>query len=71
LRTGAQVQNPSFINAPQQATTAGADLLGATTAAGNYNLASSNASNAAQAGFNSGLMGLGGTLGAAGIMKYG
>jgi hypothetical protein len=65
LRTGAQVQNPSFVNAPQQATTAGADLLGATTAAGNYNLASSNASNAAQAGFNSGLMGLGGTLGAA------
>jgi hypothetical protein len=69
LRTGAQVQNPSFINAPQQATTAGADLLGATTAAGNYNLASSNASNAAQAGFNSGLMGLGGTLGAAAIMS--
>jgi hypothetical protein len=69
LRTGAQVQNPSFVNAPQQATTAGADLLGATTAAGNYNLASSNASNAAQAGFNSGLMGLGGTLGAAAIMS--
>jgi len=69
LRTGAQVQNPTFINAPQQATTAGPDLLGATTAAGNYNLASSNASNAAQAGFNSGLMGLGGTLGAAAIMS--
>jgi Chaperone of endosialidase len=69
LRTGAQVQNPSFVNAPQQATTAGADLLGATTAAGNYNLASSNASQAAQSGFNSGLMGLGGTLGAAAIMS--
>jgi len=71
LRTGAQVQNPTFVNAPQQATTAGADLLGAATATGNYNLASSNASQAAQSGFNSGLMGLGGTLGAAGIMKYG
>ena len=66
LRTGAQVQNPTFVNAPQQATTAGADLLGATTAAGNYALAGSNASNAAQSNFNSGLMG----LGAAGIMKY-
>jgi len=68
LRTGAQVQNPTFINAPQQATTAGPDLLGATTAAGNYNLASSNASNAAQSNFNSGLMGLGGSLGGAAIM---
>ena len=29
LRTGAQVQNPSFVNSAQQATTAGADLLGA------------------------------------------
>jgi hypothetical protein len=69
LRTGAQVQNPTFVNAPQQATTAGADLLGATTATGNYNLAGYNAQNASQAGFNSGLMGLGGTLGAAAIMS--
>ncbi|HOK55506.1 MAG TPA: hypothetical protein PKV43_13650, partial [Armatimonadota bacterium] len=35
LRTGNQVQNPSFVNVPQQATTAGPDLLGA--AQGNYN----------------------------------
>ena len=69
LRTGAQVQNPTFQNVPQQATTAGADLLGATTATGNYNLASSNAANASQSGFNSGLMGLGGTLGAAYMMQ--
>jgi hypothetical protein len=69
LRTGAQVQNPTFQNVPQQATTAGADLLGATTATGNYNLAGYNAQNASQAGFNSGLMGLGGTLGAATIMS--
>jgi hypothetical protein len=71
LRTGAQVQNPSFVNAPQQATTAGPDLLGAATATGNYNLAGYNAAQAAQSNFNSGLMGLGGTLGAAGIIKYG
>jgi hypothetical protein len=70
LRTGAQVQNPTFINAPQQATTAGADLLGAATATGNYNLAGANASQAAQSGFNSGLMGLGGTLGGAAVLKY-
>ena len=69
LRAGSQVQNPTFQNVPQQATTAGADLLGATTATGNYNLASSNASNAAQSGFNSGLMGLGGTLGGAYMMS--
>jgi len=60
LRTGASVQNPTFQNVPQQATTAGADLLGATTATGNYNLAGSNAANAAQSNLNSGLMGLGG-----------
>ena len=60
LRTGASVQNPTFQNVPQQAKTAGADLLGATTATGNYNLAGSNAANAAQSNLNSGLMGLGG-----------
>ena len=68
LRTGAQVQNPTFQNVPQQATTSGADLLGATTAAGNYNLGTYNAQQAAQSGLNSGLMGLGGTLGAAALM---
>jgi len=70
LRTGAQVQNPTFINTPQQATTAGADLLGAATATGNYNLAGYNAAQAAQSNFNSGLMGLGGTLGGAAVLKY-
>jgi hypothetical protein len=71
LRTGSQVQNPTFINAPQQATTSGADLLTAAQATGQYNLGASNASSAAQSGFNQGLMGLGGSLGAASIMKYG
>jgi hypothetical protein len=65
LRTGAQVQNPSFINAPQQATTTGPDMLSAAQATGQYNLGSSNAASAAQSGFNQGLIGLGGSLGSA------
>jgi hypothetical protein len=69
LRTGAQVQNPSFINAPQQATTSGADLLGASQMGYNAQMGNFNAQQAAQQGFNSGLMGLGGTLGAAAIMS--
>jgi hypothetical protein len=60
LRTGAQVQNPSFVNSAQQATTAGADLLGATQMGYNAQMGDFNAKNAAQANFNSGLMGLGG-----------
>jgi hypothetical protein len=69
LRTGAQVQNPTFVNAPQQATTAGADILGATQANYNAQMGGFNAQQAAQANMNSGLMGLGGTLGAAAIMS--
>jgi hypothetical protein len=67
LRTGNQVQNPSFVNVPQQANVAGPDLLGA--AQGNYN-AQMGQYNAAQAGdnnFMSGLFNLGGSaLGAYG-----
>jgi hypothetical protein len=69
LRTGAQVQNPSFVNAPQQATTSGADILGASQMGYNAQMGNFNAQQAAQQGFNSGLMGLGGTLGAAAIMS--
>jgi Chaperone of endosialidase len=69
LRTGAQVQNPTFVNSAQQATTAGPDLLGAAGSQYNAALGASNAANAAQSNFNSGLMGLGGTLGAAAIMS--
>jgi hypothetical protein len=36
IRTGAQVTNPTFQQAPQQQTTMGADMLGATGQAGNY-----------------------------------
>jgi hypothetical protein len=64
LRTGAQVQNPSFVNSSQQATTGGADLLGASQMGYNAQMGDFNAKNAAQQNFNSGLMGLAG----AGIM---
>jgi hypothetical protein len=59
LRTGAQVTNPTFSNVPQQATTTGADIMGATNAASNYALADFNAGNAAQQNLNSGLFSLG------------
>ena len=65
VRTGSQVTNPTFGAVPQQATTSGADIMGATQAGSNYNLANFNAANASQAGLNSGLFG----LGAAGIMS--
>jgi hypothetical protein len=69
LRSGAQVQNPTFQNVPQQATTSGADLLGATTATGNYNLGTYNSQQAANSNLTGGLLGLGGTLGAAALIS--
>jgi len=60
LRSGSQVQNPSYAATPQQAVTGGADILGATQAGYNAQLANVNAQNAASGGFMSGLMGLGG-----------
>jgi hypothetical protein len=61
VRTGAQVTNPSYVSTPQQATTKGADMLGAATAQGNYDTASANAAQAGQSGMTSGLMSLAGT----------
>ena len=61
LRSGSQVQNPSFVNSFNQATTQGADLLGAATAQGNANQAAANASAASGNSMTSGLMGLAGT----------
>jgi hypothetical protein len=61
VRTGAQVTNPSYVSTPQQATTKGADLLGAATAEGNYQTAANNAASASSSGMTSGLMGLAGT----------
>jgi hypothetical protein len=66
VRTGAQVTNPSFVSVPQQATTKGADLLGAATAEGNYNTASANAQAAQNAGMTSGLFSLAST----GVMAF-
>ena len=68
LRTGSQVQNPSYANVPQQANTAGADILGATNAQYTNQLNSVNAKNAASGNMMGGLMSMGGTLGAAAIM---
>jgi Chaperone of endosialidase len=62
LRTGSQVSNPNFVNVPQQANTAGADILGATQQGYNAQLGATNANNAASGNFMSGLMGLGGAI---------
>ena len=64
VRSGAQVQGPSFVNSAQQANTAGADLLGATQMGYNAQLGAANAQNAANNQMTSGLFSLGG----AGIM---
>ena len=61
LRTGSQVTNPTFTNAPQQGQTAGADMLGATNAMYGAQIAGNNAEQASASNFNSGLMSLAGT----------
>jgi hypothetical protein len=66
VRTGAQVQGPQFVNSFNQATTQGADLLGAAGMQYNAQMGDFNARQAAQQNFNQGLMGLGG----AGIMAF-
>jgi len=63
LRSGSQVQNPTFVNSAQQATTGGADILGAAQMGYNAQMGDFNSKVAQQANFNQGLMG----LGAAGI----
>lgn len=72
VRTGSQMQTSAQpqvgTSAPGQlATWSGPDLLGATTAQGQYNQGLYNAQQASQSNTMSGLMGLGG----AGIMSYG
>jgi hypothetical protein len=59
VRTGAQVQGPTFVNPAMQANTAGADILGATQMGYNANLAASNAQNAANNAMTQGLFSLG------------
>ena len=60
LRTGSQVQNPNYVNSAQMQNPGGADILGATQAGYNAQLGAYNANQAANSGFMSGLMGLGG-----------
>jgi hypothetical protein len=60
LRTGAQVQNPSFVNAPQQATTSGADILGASQMGYNAQMGGFNAQAAERNNMMQGLFSLGG-----------
>ena len=60
LRMGSQVTNPTFNNYAQQGQTAGADLLGATQAGYNADLAGVNANNAGISNFTNGLFSLGG-----------
>jgi hypothetical protein len=60
VRSGAQVQGPTFVNPAMQANTAGPDMLGAAQMGYNANLAASNAQNAANNQMTQGLFSLGG-----------
>jgi hypothetical protein len=68
IRSGSQVTNPTFQSVPQQATTSGADILGATQAGYNAQLGASNAANAASSANTGGMYQLGGTALMAGAM---
>ena len=65
LRTGNQVNQPNFVNTPQQATTAGADILGAQQGMYQAQVGANNAQNANSAGLFGGLMNMGGTAASA------
>jgi len=65
VRSGAQVTNPSWVTPVNQATTAGADYMGAAGLTGQANIANANAENARTNAMMSGLFSLGG----AGIAK--
>lgn len=60
LRTGSQVQNPTFSSVPQQALTQGANYLGAADMGYNAALDATNASNAGDNALMGGLFSLGG-----------
>jgi hypothetical protein len=61
LRTGSQVTNPSFTNAPMQGQTSGADIMGAKNAQYAAQMQGYNSQQASDAAFNQGLMSLAGT----------
>ena len=69
VRSGAQVTGPSFVNTPQQAVTAGPDYLAAANAQYANQMAGYNAQQAAQSNLMGGLLGLGGTLGGAYLLR--
>jgi hypothetical protein len=60
VRTGSQVQGPTFVNPAMQANTAGADILGATQMGYNAQMNAANAQNAANNAMTQGLFSLGG-----------
>jgi hypothetical protein len=64
LRTGSQVTPQNYVNAPQQATTAGADYLGGVQGMYNAQSGNVNAANASQAGLMNGAMGAAATYAA-------
>jgi hypothetical protein len=64
IRTGAQVTNPTFQNAPQQATTSGPDMLGAAGMQNQYNMGLYGS----QVGQQNALLGTAGQLGSAALM---
>ncbi len=59
LRTGSQVTNPTFSNAPTQGQVAGPDYLGAANSQYGAALGATNAQNAANSNFTNGLFSLG------------
>ena len=66
LRTGSQVQNPSFVNTPGQQAVPGPDYLGAMGMQNQYNMGLYNSGVGQANSFNSGLINLGG----AGLSAY-
>ena len=66
VRSGSQVTNPNsfFVNAPQQATTAGADYMGAAGMTGNAAIANANAANANRNAMIQGLFSIGSSMAA-------
>jgi len=69
IRTGSQVQNPTFTNVPQQQTTAGPNYLGAAQSQYGSALNGYNAQQGANSNFMGGLMNLGGSLGSAYLLS--
>lgn len=69
VRSGAQVTMPNFVNTPTQAVAAGPDYLAAANAQYANQMAGYNAQQAAQSNLMGGLLGLGGTLGGAYLLR--